>query len=240
MPYRIHLPDEYEKVTEHYPVLYLLHGLFGSFENWEELGGLGATIGTHKLIVVMPEGEDGWYTDGINDRDRYEEYIVRDLIQHCDRTYRTKTQKRFRAIAGNSMGGYGAVKIALKFPQLFDFAYSSSGAFAVTDWNEDEPPPKWEEYRSSVTRIFGSKNSQIRAGNDVFDLASSMNRTDLPEFYFDCGTDDEFREANIRLAEQFQRLAIPCSLELVLGGHDWAYWSSQFAQIIKIAERRLI
>jgi S-formylglutathione hydrolase FrmB len=239
MPYRIPLPDEYENTAERYPVLYLLHGLFGSFENWDELGGLEATVGAHKLIVVMPEGEDGWYCDGINDGDRYEQYIVRDLIEHCDRNYRTKSEKHCRAIAGNSMGGFGAVKFALKFPQLFDFAYSSSGAFAVTKWNEENQPPQWEEYRNSVTRIFGNKNSRTRSDNDVFDLADTANATNLPEFYFDCGTDDKFREANIALAEQFRKHSISCTLELVSGGHDWDYWSNQLAQIIKITKKRL-
>ncbi len=239
MPYRIHLPDEYENTDERYPVLYLLHGLFGGFENWDEFGGLEATIGTRDLIVVMPEGEDGWYCDGINDRDRYEQYIIRDLIQHCDQIYRTKNERSSRAIAGNSMGGYGAVKFALKFPHLFDFAYSSSGAFTVTNWNEENQPPQWEEYRNSVTRIFGNKNGPTRAANDLFDLVGTTDAANLPEFYFDCGTDDKFRESNIALAEHFRKYSISCSLEIVSGGHDWDYWSNQLAQIINIAKQRL-
>ncbi len=239
MPYRIYLPDEYENCSQRYPVLYLLHGLFGSFENWSELGGLEKSIVDLDLIVVMPEGEDGWYSNGINDSDRYEDYIVNDLIEHCDQAYRTKNEKAFRAIAGNSMGGYGAVKFALKFPQLFELAYSSSGAFAVTKWSEDQQPSQWDEYRDSVSKIFGMPNSRVRVENDLFELARDAEAAKLPKFYFDCGSDDKFLSANIALVDEFGKFEIPCELEIISGGHDWDYWSHQLTQIIKIVGSRL-
>ncbi len=239
MPYRIYLPDDYENDDESYPVLYLLHGLFGSFENWSELGDLENTVGDLKLIVVMPEGEQGWYCDGIDELARYEHYIVHDLIEHCDEVYRTKKAKRSRAVAGNSMGGYGAVKFALKFPERFELAYSSSGAFAVTNWNEDQQPLQWDEYRDSVSKIFGVANSRYRTDNDLFKLLRSADAAKLPAFYFDCGSDDKFLSANIALADEFRKFEIPCELEIIAGGHDWEYWSHQLTQIIKIVGSKL-
>lgn len=239
MPYRIYLPDAYDNDDRTYPVLYLLHGLFGSFENWTELGGIEAAVAGRDLIVVMPEGEDGWYCNGINADDRYEHYITGELIEHCDKAYRTKNTKLFRAVAGNSMGGYGAVKFAIKFPQLFDFAYSSSGAFAVTDWNEESQPPQWQEYKASVTRIYGNKNCRIRAENDIFELAKIADKINLPEIYFDCGIDDKFLEVNTTLADSFKKLGVSCNFQKISGGHDWEFWSNRAKHIIEIADRRL-
>lgn len=239
MPYRIHLPEGYDGSNETYPVLYLLHGLFGSFENWSVLGGLENAVGGLKLIVVMPEGENGWYCDGVDELARYEHYIIHDLIAHCDEFYRTKNAKRYRAVAGNSMGGYGAVKFGLKFPEIFEIAYSTSGAFTVTSWHEYQRPPQWDEYRDSVSKIFGIADSRVRAENDLFKLVASAAQANLPDFYFDCGSQDNFLSANIGLAEQFRKFDIPCELEIIAGGHDWEYWSHQLTQIVNIVGTKL-
>ena len=116
----MYLPDGAAESGKRYPTLYLLHGLFGSFDNWCELGGFENSIDGREMIVVMPEGGNGWYCDGA---ERYEQYIVRDLIEHCDAAYPTENDGKRRAVAGNSMGGYGAVKFALKYQELFALAY---------------------------------------------------------------------------------------------------------------------
>src|SRR5260221_6906184 len=124
--YRVLLPAGYEKGEANYPVLFLLHGLFGSFENWTELTSLGRYIQNLPLIVVMPDGGDGWYTDSA-DVDANESYLIDELIPTVDRAFRTIPNRSSRAIAGNSMGGYGAFKFALKYPGLFCLAGSFSG-----------------------------------------------------------------------------------------------------------------
>jgi S-formylglutathione hydrolase FrmB len=235
MPYRLYLPDA-AKGGRRYPSLYLLHGLFGSFDNWCELAGFESAIAGREMIVVMPEGENGWYSDGGSAR--YEQYIVRDLIEHCDAAYPTKKSGKKRAVAGNSMGGYGAVKFALKYPELFDFAYSTSGAFAVTSWSDENPPTLWEEYRPSVTEVFGEPESEIRRANDILMIAADADAATLPMLYLDCGRDDDFCETNIHIAAEFEKLGIDHEFAVNSGGHDWDYWSQMLIKILKIADKR--
>lgn len=237
MPYRVYLPDNV-KTGEHFPVLYLLHGLFGSFDNWCELGGFENAIGGRKVIVVMPDGGDAWYTDGSRgDAARFETYVVRDLIEHCDLQYPTEKSKERRAIAGNSMGGYGAVKFALKYPELFDFAYSASGAFGVTRWSDEQPPTLWGEYRPSVTEVFGSGET-IRNVNDISLLAAAAEPEKLPMLYLDCGEDDDFCDTNIRIAAEFEKLGIEHEFAVIPGGHDWDLWAKALTRLLKIADER--
>lgn len=238
MPYRVYLPDNV-KTGEHFPVLYLLHGLFGSFDNWCELGGFENAIGGRKVIVVMPDGGDAWYTDGIRgDAARFERFIIRDLIEHCDAAYPTEKNGKRRAVAGNSMGGYGAVKLALKYPELFDFAYSTSGAFGVTGWSDEDPPTLWDEYRPSVMEVFGEPGSAARRANDIWELAAAAEPEKLPMLYLDCGVHDDFCDTNVRIAAEFEKLGIDHEFESLPGGHDWEYWSNILIKILKISDER--
>ena len=136
-PYRILLPPDYQNGSRFYPTLYLLHGLFGSFENWTELAKLEPVS---NLIIVMPEGGDGWYCDTADRSEMYESRVVGDLVPEIDARYRTIASRETRSIAGNSMGGYGALKIALKYPELFGFAASFSGAFEAANWDDRSQP----------------------------------------------------------------------------------------------------
>ena len=119
--YRVLLPEDYGRSEVRYPVLYLLHGLFGSFEDWTGLTGLRSYVKNYSLIVVMSEGRDGWYTDSIVGEGN-ESYLIRELLPEIDAVFRTVSDRSGRAIAGISMGGYGAFKFGLKYPYLFSLA----------------------------------------------------------------------------------------------------------------------
>ncbi len=122
MPYRVVLPTNYRSSNEKtfYPVIYLLHGLTGHFDNWTDKTKLAEYAAKYNFIIVTPEGNNGWYTDSASvPNDKYESYIIQELIPEIDKNYRTLKDKKHRVIAGLSMGGYGSIKFGLKYPEMF-------------------------------------------------------------------------------------------------------------------------
>src|SRR5687768_17983954 len=134
LPYNVILPPDYDtSTTTRYPVLYLLHGLSGHYSDWASRSNVADHAAQYRMIVITPEGNDGWYTNSATiTTDKYESYILEELIPDVQQRYRTIEARYGRAIAGLSMGGYGAIKFGLKSPQTFAFAASMSGAFAIT------------------------------------------------------------------------------------------------------------
>src|SRR4051794_1793826 len=111
MSYCLILPAGYTTSQRSYPVLYLLHGLFGSENDWTAYTRVAEYIRALPLIVVMPQADDSWYTNSLAEpRNRYEDYVFNDLIDEIDSKYRTQKTRDGRFLAGLSMGGYGAVK----------------------------------------------------------------------------------------------------------------------------------
>ncbi len=242
MPYRFFLPEDYSDSGLKYPVLYLLHGLFGSFENWAALTDLAFYASGHRLIVIMPEGENGWYTDGKDSGDKYESYLIHELIPAIDRRFHTIGNTGGRAIAGLSMGGYGAFKLALKFPQMFQFAASVSGAFDAPLWSDELPAPEWEEFRPSISRIFGDPGSNIRADNNIKEIIAGFSETEiakLPFLYFDCGTDDGFIDANRKLSELFAKAGVIYVLQALPVWGDWRCWDKRGRYLLDGTTERL-
>src|ERR1043165_9168661 len=140
LPYDVILPPGYRaSATTRYPVLYLLHGWGGHYTDWLTRTNVADYAAQYRMIVVMPEGNDSWYVDGAAGvNDKYESYILKELMPDVDKRYRTIQSRYGRAIAGLSMGGYGAIKYGLKFPATFVFAGSISGAFGVTRYTNKE------------------------------------------------------------------------------------------------------
>lgn len=234
LPYRAIVPNGDRSTFGSTPVLYLLHGLFGSAANWTDLTRLNEYSGNMDLIIVMPDGGDNWYTDG---EEKYESYLIRDLLPEIERRYGASTDRRNRSIAGNSMGGYGAVKIALKYPQLFGFAASFSGAFHVTRFF---PGIEGGALAPSILRVFGEKDDPTRIDNDIFNVAARAleSRDALPRIYFDCGLDDPFIDANREFASVLADTGIEFEFLEVAGGHDWSYWDQRIEYLIQLLTQR--
>jgi S-formylglutathione hydrolase FrmB len=133
MKYNILLPKDYETSTTRYPVLYLMHGLSQNYTAWGLSNGTPFYAGLYDdLIVVMPDGGNSWYvnwaTNEAGQTNNWEDHIVKDVIGHVDWNYRTIARREGRAIAGLSMGGYGALTLGLRHPELFISIGSTSGA----------------------------------------------------------------------------------------------------------------
>lgn len=242
LPYNVILPTDYATArSTRYPVLYLLHGLTGHHSDWLTRTNIGDYAAEYRLIVVMPEGNDSWYTDsGTVTTDKYESYILQELLPDVQQRYRTIEARYGRAIAGLSMGGYGAIKFGLKSPHTFAFAASMSGAFGVTRLSEKEVPALWRE----SMKLFGPVGSETRQENDLFEIIKRMSAgrlESLPYFYFDCGTEDSapIFQYNRELAALMFEKKISYEYRELPGDHSWVYWDRQVQEILRIAGQKL-
>ena len=230
MPYRVLLPAGYETSTRRYPVLYLLHGLDGRYTDWTERTKLTRHLSGLDLIVVTPEGANSWYVNWHDGpAERWEDYLAVDLLAEIDARFRTDARREARFIAGLSMGGYGALRMALKHPRQYAFAASLSGAFDITrlesfGWTEG--------LRAEFARAFGPPGSERRAADDLFTLAKSALPDRVPLLYVDCGAADMFLPANRELAAILQQRRIPYEYRETQGAHNWAYWNRQVVPLL--------
>jgi S-formylglutathione hydrolase FrmB len=242
LPYNVILPTDYDTArSTRYPVLYLLHGLTGHYSDWLSRTNVADYASEYRMIIVMPEGNDGWYTDsGIVVNDKYETYILQELIPDVQQRYRTIEARYGRAIAGLSMGGYGALKFGLKLPQTFVFAASMSGVLGVTRLPEKDIPSSWQE----SLKLFGPPASETRKANDLFEIISKLpaaRLASLPYFYFDCGTEDAplIFSYNRELSGLMYEKKIPHEYRELPGDHSWGYWDSQVQEILRIAAHKM-
>ena len=246
LPYNVVLPPLYDapqsRATK-YPVLYLLHGLGGSSGDWVSARAhLAAYAAQYRFIIVTPEGADGWYTDSATvPTDKFETYILEELIPDVERRFRTLTERDARAIAGLSMGGYGALKFGVKHPHRFALAASLSGAFHAASWDANDPS-LLAFVKPSIARTYGALDSPTRAANDLFKLFDNLppeRIPTLPYIYFDCGTEDFLIGSNRALSELLLRRKIPHEYRQLPGAHSWPYWDAQVQEVLKLAARRL-
>jgi putative tributyrin esterase len=233
MRYRVIFPRDYNRGGR-FPVLYLLHGLYGDYLNWDTRTGLQNYAQNLRLLIVMPDAGDSWYTNSATVRaDKFEDYVAKDLISEIDDKFPTIRNRDARAIAGLSMGGYGAIKLALKYPGLFVFAGSLSGALNAGQNLYAQRP----EFRAKLLEVFGPEGSTARADNNVFLLVSAPRQTRDPYFYLACGTSDFFLETNRAFVRQLSSRKIPYEYHETAGGHAWEYWDAAVQPMLRVIGR---
>jgi putative tributyrin esterase len=240
VPYNIVLPFDYnlaENKAKRYPVIYLLHGLTGNYSNWAAKTDLTRYAFERDLIIVTPEGENGWYSDSATAaNDKYESYIIRELIPEIDKKFRTLAARENRAIAGLSMGGYGSIKFGLKYPEMFSIVGSFSGALGAASLSAKNAGA----IGKSIDRIFGADDSETRKSNDIFRIvreASTEKIKTFPFIYFDCGTEDFLFQNNREFAALLVEKKIPHEYRQLPGRHDWNFWNSQVLEFLRVSER---
>lgn len=238
MSYRVILPPSYNDSLRRFPTLYLLHGLTGNYRDWESRTNVFRYSRAHDVLIVMPDGEDSWYTDSQGTpAAKFESYIARDLVADVDRTYRTIGTRHGRAIAGLSMGGYGAMKFGLKYPNLFMFAGSFSGALGAG--NAAFTGGRNEKLAKELLTIYGPPGSQTRTDNDLLLVLEKANVAALPFIYLDCGSDDGLLESNRAFVAALQKKKARYEYREAPGAHTWDYWDRQVAQVLDVLARKL-
>ncbi|HEU4507409.1 MAG TPA: alpha/beta hydrolase family protein [Pyrinomonadaceae bacterium] len=236
LPYNVILPTDYNTSrATRYPVLYLLHGLTGHYSDWVSRTNVADYVAGYRMIVVTPEGNDSWYVD------KYEAYILQELIPDVQKRFRTIEARYGRSIAGLSMGGYGAIKFGLKSPGTFVFAGSMSGAFAAPRLTAEQfAAAGWGD----SVKLFGPAGSETRLANDLFALIEKLTParlSSLPYFYFDCGTEDSpvIFPSNRELAGLMVEKKIAHEFRQLPGDHSWVYWDRQVQEVLKIAASKM-
>ncbi|MGD9629790.1 MAG: alpha/beta hydrolase [Pyrinomonadaceae bacterium] len=239
MPYRVIMPVEKMVAKDNrHPVIYLLHGLTGHFNNWTDLTKIEEYAKAYKVIIVMPEGGDGWYTDSVsNEKEKWESYIIEELVPEVDKSFRTLPTRDKRAIAGLSMGGFGALKFGLKYPDTFVLAGSFSGALGAAQITEKTIPGA---IGKTIDGIFGPDGSDTRKANDIFAIIRSLTpetTKTIPFIYLDCGTEDFLFANNREFVNLLVEKKVPHEYRQLPGAHDWKYWDRQVQEFLQLADK---
>ncbi len=226
------LPDEGKPP---YATFYLLHGLSDDHTIWLRRTRIESYVQNLPLIVVMPDGFRGFYTNNA-DGPAYADYIARDLVGMIDRTFPTRKTRSGRAIGGLSMGGYGALRLGLGFPELFASVNSHSGALgyghSMGSAAKSALPP------SGFKAVFG--NPLRGSDHDLHRLARRCrDRGVLPKIRIDCGTEDHLIEQNRRYHQALAKLKIAHEYEEFDGQHNWDYWDMHIRSALQFHARNL-
>jgi S-formylglutathione hydrolase FrmB len=244
--YSVYLPADYDKSNRRYPVLYLLHGYSDDETGWSQFGE-AQIIGDRlmqngeaaPMIIVMPDGGVSWYINNYDGKTKYEDFFVKEFIPHIDATYRTRTTKQYRAIAGLSMGGYGTLIMATKHPDLFAAAAPlSSGVFT------DEEIMKAEERTWNVVlgELYGKKDltgmdrlTDHYNNNSILKIIETGNADELKKvrYYIDCGDKDFLIKGNMALHSAMIDKKIPHEFRVREGVHNWTYWRAALPEVLK-------
>jgi S-formylglutathione hydrolase FrmB len=259
MKYNIVLPADYDSTSDRYPVLYLLHGLTSNYTAWAFMN-VPAVAANYKLIIVMPDVGNSWYVNWAESeagqKNAWEDYIIRDLIGHVDGTYRTMAKREGRAINGLSMGGYGAIMLGLRHPDMFCSIGSHSGALAFAERTAEsvakgEPADftrrPWPTEVNPRIQIEGFSSPAERTpkgrifltqeqcdAHDPFKLVLTVPAEKLPFIYVDCGTDDRLIDTSQRFCRLLMDKDIPFTYGQSRGGHVPPYWAREVAQSIAV------
>lgn len=213
-------PNSYNQKKKIFPVVYLLHGYGGTYSNWIiRVPALKNYADDNQTIIVCPDGNIGsWYFDSpIDSNYRYETHITVELIQFIDSHYRTIADKKGRAITGLSMGGHGALYLALKHPNIFGAAGSISGGVDL-----GQSKSKFEIMQRIGDTITNAANWHDMT---VINLIEQYTNTSV-KIIFDCGNKDIFIEGNRHLHQKMNSLGIPHSYTERPGEHNWDYWKN--------------
>lgn len=239
--FAIYLPPDYDTSQRSYPVLYLLHGAGDNQTGWVQFGEVlhiaDKAIAEGKvtpMIIVMPDAFTtrlGYFNDIRGDWN-YEDYFFEELMPYVEETYRIKREKRYRAIAGLSMGGGGTFVYALRHPELFSSACPLS-AYIGQLTLEDE--------KNSLTNFYkvdNIDNYDVKAfyeKNNVLPLidSTSVEAMKSVRWYIDCGDDDFLYEGNSLVHIALKKKEIPHEYRVRDGAHTWTYWRESLPDVLK-------
>lgn len=220
--------------TGPFPVFYLLHGLSDDHTMWLRRSSVERYVRNLPLIVVMPDGGRGFYTDA-KEGMAYESSLIKDLIPYVDARFQTIPKRASRCIGGLSMGGYGAIKLALKYPELFCSAVSHSGALTfVQRLQSGKMDPDWTR---EWTRVYGA--TPVGGSDDPLALASQLKPEQRPALRIDCGTEDHLLQENRDFHAHLEKIGYTHEYEEFPGAHDWAYWDIHIQEAIAFYVRNL-
>ena len=234
--YTVYLPPDYGTSSRSYPIVYLLHGYSDDDTGWVQMGQMNRILdaaiadGTlPPMVVVMPDGGVSWYIDSADGEVPWESMFLQELMPHVEAGYRVRDARRFRAIAGLSMGGWGALTLSMRHPDLFAGAAAFSAAVFADDglmaWRQ-------EGYDAMLGPVFGrglegeARLSEHFRAHSPLAIAESVDPESLRRLalWIDCGDDDFLSAANGDLHAILTRREIAHEYRVRDGAHVWEYW----------------
>lgn len=239
LTYNVYLPTGYaENTNVRYPVMYLLHGNGGNRNDWHVKGKMQSTVDElvakgqiPSAIFIMPDANTNWYVDL---KEKMETAFIEDLMPHVEKTYRTINAREGRVIGGLSMGGYGAVRFVLKYPEKFQAAALLSPAIY-----NPEPPA---DSSARHVKVFAEPNTDGAYSKNVWQqynypalMDAFLAKGIKVPMYINSGDDDEFAiEADATLLySQLRKAKQPAELRIVNGKHEWMVWETTLGDSLK-------
>lgn len=236
--FAVYLPPDYESSRRSYPVLYLLHGAGDDQTGWVQFGEVlritdeAIKDGTATpMIIVMPDADTGkrGYFNDISGNWRYEDFFFEELMPYVEEGYRIKSEKRYRAIAGLSMGGGGSFMYALHHPELFSSACPLSayvGPLSI-DQMTDRLKRNNETYEEADLQPYYDRHNALS-------LIEKMPANDIKSvrWFIDCGDDDFLYEGNSLVHIAMKKKEIPHEYRVRDGRHSWTYWRTSLPVVL--------
>ena len=234
--YSIFLPSDYYTSERAYPVTYLLHGYGDADDGWIQFGEVNRladdAIKAGKIppmIIVTPDGFTSFYINTADGKLNYEDFFIKELIPHIEKTYKVKAERKYRGIAGLSMGGYGALMYALKYPNLF----VASAPLSAAVWTDNDIINLDE---GMFNGLFGNSMGKNLKGkerltpawlsNSPLAIIEKKTKEELSavSYWIDCGDDDFLTIGNAQLHIALTNKKVPHEFRMRDGAHNWTYW----------------
>lgn len=237
--YAIYLPPDYDISERSYPVLYLLHGAGDDQTGWIQFGEVmhisDKAIKEGKatpIIIVMPDARTGrrGYMNSLDGNWRYEDFFFEEFIPFIENTYRIKQEKRYRAVAGLSMGGGGSFHFALHRPELFSAACPLSAATGPSSLEEAK-----RRYVGQDAKVSESQLEDFYKKYSVVEMVRSLpaDKIKSVRWYIDCGDEDFLYEGNSLIHIEMRNREIPHEFRIRDGGHNWTYWRESLPEVLE-------
>jgi len=242
--YAIYLPPDYDRSHRSYPILYLLHGAGDDQTGWVQFGEVlhiaDEAIKEGKatpMIIVMPDADTGQrgYFNNVKGNWNYEDFFFEEFMPYIESNYRVRGEKRYRAVAGLSMGGGGTFMYALHHPELFSSACPLSASTGPVSMDDVDRYLRW----------MNAEDATDKQKREYFEQYSALHQMEnLPEddlksvrWYIDCGDDDFLYEGNSLVHIAMRKREIPHEFRIRDGGHTWTYWRESLPTVLSFVSQ---
>ena len=245
--YNVYLPDGFDRSDKKYPVVYLLHGMYGGYSDWQEMGKMKLVADelissgeACEMVMVMPNAGDwdiykvqnGYYNiPGWN----YEDFFFKEFMPEVEKKYRVLSDKGHRAIMGLSMGGGGSVVYCQKHPDMFSSCYALS-AWLDTKYTDEEKARQGD--------MLHMLNRSVRQ-NSALDFVDNADENTVKalksvKWFIDCGDEDSLLDQNVLFYQKMREKKIKAELRVRNSGHNWEYWHTALRLALPFASRSFI
>ena len=243
--YTVYLPADYETSNRTYPVVYLLHGYTDDNTGWLQFGEINRYAdkaiadGTiPPMIIIMPNGDSSWYINTYDGKENYEDFFIKEFMPTIEKTYHIKAEKKYRGIAGLSMGGYGTLIMSMKHPELFAAAAPLSAAVFDDDAVVAFPEANWAR---TFGQLFGrdlkgkDRLNKNWYDNSIMKIVETKSTDELKKvrYWIDCGDDDFLTKGNCLLHIALSDKKVPHEYRVRDGAHTWTYWRTGITDALK-------